>query len=168
MAGNPFLRSSPSRQVQPLGAPLRAASARARRSARIGCARQYESIASRGVGGTNGRLSARDRTADGKMRGNALVRRASDLPIFFRLLLLPFGHNRPPARRHGAIDAVKPSSPKVWRSTGGRSNKVKTCTLTSGNCRSAVRLCASMFATLNRTSSAVPRRPTLGLCAAAR
>ena len=54
------------------------ASARARRSARSGCAPQYESIASRGVGGTNGRPSARDKTADGKMRGKALVRRASE------------------------------------------------------------------------------------------
>ena len=34
--------------------------------------------ASRGVGGTKGRPSAQDRTADGKMRGNALLRRASD------------------------------------------------------------------------------------------
>ena len=35
-------------------------------------------IASRGVGGTKGRPSAQDRTADGKMRGNALLRRARD------------------------------------------------------------------------------------------
>src|ERR1700729_1937051 len=43
-----------------------------------GCARKWESIASRGVGGTNERLSARDNTIDGKIRGNALVRRATD------------------------------------------------------------------------------------------
>jgi hypothetical protein len=56
-----------------------AASKRTRQAIRRSrCAPQYESIASRGVGGTNGRPSARDRTADGKMRGNALVRRASD------------------------------------------------------------------------------------------
>src|SRR5271167_2608293 len=66
--GSPLPRS-PSRQVQPLGAPLRAARARARRSARSGWAPQYDSIASRGVGGTKGRLSARDRTLDGKMVG---------------------------------------------------------------------------------------------------
>jgi hypothetical protein len=78
VAGNPCLPLSSSCQVQPLGAPLRAASARASRSARIGWARQYESIASRGVGGTKGRLRAQDRTADGKMPGNALLRRASD------------------------------------------------------------------------------------------
>jgi hypothetical protein len=77
-AGNPCSRLSLSFQAQPLGAPLRAASARASRSERIGWARQYESTASRGVGGTKGRPSAQDRTADGKMRGNALLRRASD------------------------------------------------------------------------------------------
>ena len=60
------------------GAPLRVASARASRSARIGWARQYESTASRGVGGTKGRPSAQDRTAGGKRLGNALLRRASD------------------------------------------------------------------------------------------
>ena len=54
------------------GAPLRVASARASRSARIGWARQYESTASRGVGGTKGRPSAQDRTAGGKRLGNAL------------------------------------------------------------------------------------------------
>ena len=57
MVGKAFLRLLPSCQVQPFGAPLRAARARANRSARIGCARQYASIASRGVGGMNGRLS---------------------------------------------------------------------------------------------------------------
>ena len=36
------------------------------------------SIASRGVGGAKGRLSARDRTPDGKMVGKALLRRPSD------------------------------------------------------------------------------------------
>jgi hypothetical protein len=57
--------------------PLRAARARANRSARIGCARQYESIASRGVGGMNGRLSARASTAGGKIAVNFLERRVS-------------------------------------------------------------------------------------------
>jgi hypothetical protein len=75
--GKPLLRS-PSRQVQPAGAWLRAASARARRSARIGWARQYDSIASRGVGGTNGWARARDSTARGNTGGKALVSRASD------------------------------------------------------------------------------------------
>ena len=56
--------------------------ARASRSARIGWARQYESTASRGVGGTKGRPSAQDRTGDGKMRGSALLRRASDRRFF--------------------------------------------------------------------------------------
>ena len=103
VAGNPCLRLSPSFQLQSLGAPLRAASARASRSARIGWARQYESTASRGVGGTKGRPSAQDRTADGKMRGNALLRRASDrrfLSAFSACHLDIFG---PPSRQHGAI-----------------------------------------------------------------
>jgi len=75
--GKPLLRLLPSCQVQPFGAPLRAARARANRSARSGCARQYESIASRGVGGMNGRLRARASTAGGKIAGNFLERRAS-------------------------------------------------------------------------------------------
>jgi hypothetical protein len=77
LKGNPLLRS-PNRQVQPGGAWLRAASARARRSARIGWAPQYDSMASRGVGGIKGRARARDSTARGNTRGNALVRRTSD------------------------------------------------------------------------------------------
>jgi hypothetical protein len=44
------LRLLPSYHVQPFGALLRAASARANRSARIGCARQYESIATAASG----------------------------------------------------------------------------------------------------------------------
>ena len=75
--GNPLLRSLPSCHVQPFGALLRAARARANRSARSGCARQYESIASRGVGGINGRLRARASTAGGKIAGKLLERRAS-------------------------------------------------------------------------------------------
>ncbi len=59
-------------------APRYVRQARARRSARSGCAPQYEFIASRGVGGTNGRLSARERTTLGKMSGKALVRRLSE------------------------------------------------------------------------------------------
>ena len=51
MVGSPCLPLSSSCQVQPFGAPLRTARARASRSARIGWARQYESTASRGVGG---------------------------------------------------------------------------------------------------------------------
>src|SRR5437667_12761614 len=77
----PFLRPPSSCQDQPFGALLRAASARAKRSARMGCARQYESIASLGVGGTNGRLSARSRTADRKISANLLVSRAMDRPL---------------------------------------------------------------------------------------
>jgi hypothetical protein len=65
-------RSSPS--VLRCGPP-----ARANRSARIGCARQYESIASRGVGGVNGRLRARASTAGGKIAGIDLESRANDL-----------------------------------------------------------------------------------------
>jgi hypothetical protein len=57
---------------------VQAARARARRSARIGCARQYDSIASRGVGGMNGRARARARTAGGKIAGSALESRAND------------------------------------------------------------------------------------------
>ena len=40
-------------------------------------------LQSGGVGGTNGRSSARDRTVDGKMPGNALVRRAIDRRFLF-------------------------------------------------------------------------------------
>ena len=77
VAGNPSLPLSSSCQVQPLGAPLRAASARASRSARIGWARQ--SIYRKPRGRRHERAaSAQDRTADGKMPGNALLRRASD------------------------------------------------------------------------------------------
>jgi hypothetical protein len=39
---------------------------------------QYDSIASRGVGGMKGRARARDSTARGNTRGNALVRRRTD------------------------------------------------------------------------------------------
>ena len=77
MVGKPFLRLLPCRQIQPLGAPLRAARVRANRSARIGCARQYQSIASRGVGGMNGRLSARTSTTGGKIVGRLLESRST-------------------------------------------------------------------------------------------
>src|SRR6266566_4898913 len=77
MAGNPLLPLLPSCQIQPFGAPLRAARARAKRSARIECARQYESTARRGVGGINGWTRACASTADGKMVGRLLERRAS-------------------------------------------------------------------------------------------
>src|ERR1039458_3085361 len=44
------------------------------------------------------------------------------LAISFRLLLLPFGHDRlPRTRRHGAIEAVKPSSPVGRSKCGPRS-----------------------------------------------
>src|SRR5262249_12494039 len=75
--GKPLLRLLPSCHFQPFGAPLRAARARANRSARIGCARQYESIASRGVGGMNGRLSARGSTTGGKIAGKLLESRST-------------------------------------------------------------------------------------------
>ena len=39
---------------------------------------QYDSIASRGVGGTKGRARARPSTARGKMGGNALFKRRTD------------------------------------------------------------------------------------------
>src|SRR5205823_632629 len=77
--GKPLLRLLPSCHVQPLGAPLPTANARANRSARSGCARQYESIASRGVGGMNGRFTARVSATGGKIAGRALQRRANDL-----------------------------------------------------------------------------------------
>jgi hypothetical protein len=67
----------PSRQLHPVGAPVLAASARARRSARTGWLRQYESIASRGIGGMNRRASACLSTVAGNTLGNALLRRAS-------------------------------------------------------------------------------------------
>ena len=76
MIGNPLLRLRPSCHLQTFGDPVRAASARANRSARSGCARQYESIASRGVGGIKGRLRARVSTAGGKISGRLLERRA--------------------------------------------------------------------------------------------
>jgi hypothetical protein len=82
----------PSCHIQPLGAPLRAANARANRSVRIGCARQCESIASRGVGGMNGRLRARATTAGGKMASKPLQLRQR-LPISFHLFFLPLGHD---------------------------------------------------------------------------
>ena len=43
-----------------------------------------------------GEPSARDRTADGKMHGNALVRRAERPPISFRFLFFPSGHKSSP------------------------------------------------------------------------
>jgi hypothetical protein len=101
------LPRSPSRQVQPLGAPLRAARARARRSARSGWAPQYDSIASRGVGGTNGRSSARDRTLDGKMVGSALLRRASDCRFLSAFSSRQPDIGPPPARWHHAIENLK-------------------------------------------------------------
>ena len=69
-------------------------------------------MASRGVGGTNGRPSARDRTADGKMPGNDFVRRAIE-----RRFLSAFSASHldmvgaPGTRLHDAIEAVKPLSP---------------------------------------------------------
>jgi hypothetical protein len=54
-----------------------------------------------GVGGTKGRPSAQDRTADGKMRGNALLSRASDLRFLSAFSAWDiFG---PQSRQHGAI-----------------------------------------------------------------
>jgi hypothetical protein len=104
--GSPLPRS-PSRQVQPLGAPRRAARARARRSARKGWVPQYDSIASRGVGGTKGRLSARDRTPDGKMVGNALLRRASDCRFLSAFSSCQPDMGPPPACWHHAIENLK-------------------------------------------------------------
>ena len=49
-----------------------------KRSARSGCAGQYDSIGAAVSGGTNGRSSARARTAGGKIAGRALERRAKD------------------------------------------------------------------------------------------
>jgi hypothetical protein len=95
------------RQVQSLGAPLRAARARARRSARNGWAPQYDSIASRGVGGSNGRLSARDRTPDGKTVGNALLRRASDCRFLSAFSSCRPDIGPPPACWHHAIENLK-------------------------------------------------------------
>ena len=78
-SANRFCDYWPSCQVQPFGAPLRAARARANRSARIGCARRDELIANRGVGEMNGRLSARASTAGGNTAGKDLESRANDL-----------------------------------------------------------------------------------------
>ena len=78
--------------------------ARARRSARSGCAPQYEFIASRGVGGTNGRLSARERTTIGNVRGKALVRRASERRFRSSFSSCHLDIVGPPGnRRHSAI-----------------------------------------------------------------
>jgi hypothetical protein len=97
--GKPLLRS-PSRQVQRSGAWLRAASARARRSARIGWERQYDSTASRGVGGTKGRAKARASTARGNIGGSALLRRTSD-----RRFLSAFSSCQPDIVRPPAVGA---------------------------------------------------------------
>ena len=74
--------ASPRRHVQPAGAPLRTAKARANRSARIGCARQYESTARRGIAGMNDRCSAWWRTGAGKIAGSALFKRARACRFF--------------------------------------------------------------------------------------
>jgi hypothetical protein len=65
-------------------------------------------MASRGVGGTNGRPSARDKTAGGKMLGNDFVRRAIE-----RRFLSAFSASHsdmvdPGTRMHDIIEAVKP------------------------------------------------------------
>jgi hypothetical protein len=63
-------------------------------------------MASRGVGGTNGRPSARDRTADGKMPGNDFVRRAIERRFLSALSASQFdmigSHG---TRLHDAIEA---------------------------------------------------------------
>jgi hypothetical protein len=67
---------------------------------------QYESIASRGVGGTKGRPSARDRTADGKTPGSDFVSRAIERRFLSALsashldMIDPHG-----TRLHDAIEA---------------------------------------------------------------
>src|SRR5262249_2723244 len=110
VVGKPFFRS-PSRQTQPVGAPLRAASARARRSARSGSAPQYKSMASRGVGGTNGRPSARGRTVDGKTPGHDFVRRAIERRFLSAVSASHLDMVGPPgARLHDAIEVLKLSS----------------------------------------------------------
>jgi hypothetical protein len=107
VVGKPVLRLLPSCQLQPFGAPLRAARARANRSARIGCARQYESIANRGVGGMNGRLSARASTAGGKIAGRALVRRASACLFLASFSSCHLDTPGPHRRGHYVIKPVK-------------------------------------------------------------
>ena len=74
----------------PAAGRFAAASERTRQAiTRSGCAPQYESIASGGVGGTNGRPSARDRTAD--MERCAAMPWWGELATadFFPLSLLP-------------------------------------------------------------------------------
>jgi hypothetical protein len=61
---------------------------------------QYDSIASRGVGGTKGRARARVSTARGNTRGNALVRRTSD-----RRFLSAFSSCQPEIVRPPAVRA---------------------------------------------------------------
>src|SRR5262249_28544845 len=73
---------SPSRRhVQPAGPPLAAASARASRSARTGCARQYESTARRGMAGMKERASAWGMTGVGKIARSAPLSRARDFRV---------------------------------------------------------------------------------------
>jgi hypothetical protein len=68
-------------------------------------------MASRGVGGTNGRPSARDRTADGKMPGIDFVRRAIErrfLSAFSASHLDMVGPYS--TRQYDAIEVLKLSS----------------------------------------------------------
>jgi hypothetical protein len=74
-------------------------------------------MASRGVGGTNGRPSARDRTADGKTPGNDFVRRAIERRFLSALSASHFDMVGPHGiRLHDAIEAVKPLSPAESKS----------------------------------------------------
>jgi hypothetical protein len=73
-------------------------------------------MASRGVGGTNGRSSARDRTADGKMPGNDFVSRAIERRFLSALSASHLDMVGPHSTQlHDAIEAVKPLSPPESR-----------------------------------------------------
>ena len=153
--GRPLPRS-PSRQVQPLGATLRAARARARRSARSGWAPQYDSIASRGVGGTNGRLSARDRSA------LVLCNRHRFVELRYRAQRRRYigdkGHEvRPSLMRKAAIDcSLFPDASdfvRCWRRWGRR------------DWRRPNYACACERPLLERPTNVAPRRTsTLMIC----
>src|SRR5271154_829815 len=67
-------------------------------------------MASRGVGGRTGRLSARANTAGGKTRGNALVSRASDCRFRSAFSSCHFDTLEPLAAAHDAAEPVKHSS----------------------------------------------------------
>jgi hypothetical protein len=76
-------------------------------------------MASRGVGGTNGRPGARDRMADGKMPGNGFVRRAIQrrfLSAFSASHLDMVGPYS--TRQHDAIEVLKLSSLAAPYGTG--------------------------------------------------